>query len=124
MSPAKRRLAESLTDPRALDVERAVGQLPQIYAMCRDYGHQWQPSNAEWLDAEQVYRVTLKCSRCTTLRVMLRNRRGTQLESHYTYPDNYSIKGLGLLSGTDRDQIRLRSMGVSTPAPAKRGKTA
>lgn len=101
-----------MTDPHSLDVERAVAQLAVEYAQCRDYGHQWQPSNAEWLAADQCYRVTLKCPRCTTIRTLLRNRRGTQLESHYDYPDGYSIKGLGHLSGTDRDQIRLRSMGI------------
>jgi hypothetical protein len=62
---------------------------------------------------------------------VLRNRRGAQIESHYDYPDNYSIKGLGPLSGTDRDLIRLRSMGLDTatvvvkPAtPIKRGRKA
>jgi hypothetical protein len=118
------RKAEALTDPHSLDVERAVGELPQIYAMCRDYGHQWQPSNAEWLEAEQVYRVTLKCSRCTTLRTLLRNRRGSQLESHYDYPDGYAIKGLGPLSGTDRDQIRLRSMGITPAAKTTKARKA
>jgi hypothetical protein len=118
------RRAEALTDPHSLDVERAVGQLPQIYAMCRDYGHQWEPSNAEWLQAEQVYRVTLKCPRCTTLRTLLRNRRGSQLESHYDYPDGYTIKGLGHLSGTDRDQIRLRSMGITPAAKPTKARKA
>jgi hypothetical protein len=118
-APAKRRKAEALTDPHSLDVERAVSAIPQAYAMCRDYGHPWAPSNVEWLDAEQCYRVTLKCPRCSTLRTILRNRRGSQLESHYDYPDGYAIKGLGPLSGTDRDQIRLRSMGITPEAPAK-----
>ena len=72
----------------------------------------WMPSNAELLEAEHVYRVTLKCPRCTTIRTTLRNTRGAQLESHYDYPDGYAITGLGRLSGTDRDQIRLRSMGL------------
>lgn len=119
MSPAKSRKAEALTDPHSLDVERAVAAIPQIYCQCRDYGHQWQPSNAEWLAAEQCYRVTLKCGRCVTVRTVLRNRRGAQIESHYDYPDNYSIKGLGMLSGTDRDLIRLRSMGVTAEPKAK-----
>lgn len=119
---ARQRLAEQLTDPHALDVRAAVSQLPQDFAVCRDFGHRWDPSNAEWLDSDQVWRVTLKCGRCTTLRTVLRNRRGAQLESHYDYPDNYHISGLGRLSGTDRDEIRLRSMGI-TPA-AKRGKAS
>jgi hypothetical protein len=120
MSPAKQRKAEALTDPRALDVAAAVVEMPQEFALCRDYGHQWNPSNAEWLTAEQVWRVTLKCPRCQTLRTVLRNRRGHQLESHYDYPDGYAIKGLGMLSGTDRDQIRLRSMGILTKPTAKK----
>lgn len=123
MSPAKQRKAEQLTDPRSLDVAAAVVEMPQDYALCRDYGHQWNPSNAEWLPKEQCYRVTLKCPRCTTVRTVLRNRRGHQLESHYDYPDGYAIKGLGFLSGTDRDQIRLRSMGILQP-PAKNGKAS
>lgn len=110
-----KRRAEQLTDPHSLDVEQAARELPQAYAMCRDYGHQWNPSDAKWLESEQVWRIDLKCPRCLTIRSLLRNRRGTQLESHYEYPDGYAIKGLGPLSGVDRDQIRLRSMGVLQP---------
>ena len=119
MTSAKSRKAETLTDPHSLDVASAVAAVPQIYCQCRDYGHQWNPSNAEWLESEQCYRVTLKCPRCTTMRTILRNRRGAQLESHYDYPDGYAIKGLGPLSGTDRDQIRLRSMGITPETPTK-----
>ena len=120
MSPAKQRKAETPTDPRALDVAAAVVELPQTFAQCRDYGHQWKPSNVDWLPKEQCYRVTLRCPQCTTLRTVLRNRRGAQLESHYDYPDGYAIKGLGFLSGTDRDQIRLRSMGLLEKPKAKK----
>jgi hypothetical protein len=107
-----RRKAGALTDPHSLEVERAVIAIPVDFAQCRDYGHPWQPSDAEWLTSENCYRVTLKCPRCTTLKIVLRNGRGAQLESHYEYPEGYAINGLGRLTGSDRDQIRLRSMGL------------
>jgi hypothetical protein len=116
LSPRK---AETLTDPRSIEVADAVSKMPEIYAQCRDYGHPWNPSNVEWMAKEQVWRCTLRCPRCATLKTMLRNRRGHQLESHYDYPDGYAVKGLGMLSGTDRDQIRLRSMGVLNGKAAK-----
>lgn len=120
--PAKQRKAEQLTDLHSLDVEKAVGAMRPEHIQCRDYGHSWQPSNAVWLTAEQCYRVDLKCSRCTTIRTRLLNRRGAQLESHYDYPDGYAVKGIGRLTGTDRDQIRLRS--VLGLMETKKGKTA
>lgn len=113
MSPAKRRrgrLAGALTDPHSLDVEKAVTAMPVEHVQCRDFGHNWQPHNAVWLDRDQCYQVDLRCSRCTTVRTRLLNRRGAQLDSHYNYPDGYTITGIGRLTGTDRDQIRLKSV--------------
>lgn len=109
-TPRKSRKAEQLTDPHSVDVGRAINAMAPEHIQCRDYGHNWQPSNAAWLASEQCYRVDLRCSRCSTIRTRLLNRRGAQLESHYDYPDGYAVKGIGRLTGTDRDQIRLKSV--------------
>jgi len=38
------------------------------------------------------------------------SRTGALLDSKYDYADGYTVKGLGRLSGVDRDVIRLQSI--------------
>jgi hypothetical protein len=88
----------------------------QIYGMavehvqCRDFGHSWRPFSARWLPADNCFEQILRCQRCTTTRTRHLGSRGQQLDSSYDYVEGYTVKGMGRLSGTDRDVIRLASV--------------
>lgn len=88
----------------------------QIYGMavehvqCRDFGHSWRPFSARWLPSYNYFEQILRCQRCTTTRTRHLGSRGQQLDSSYDYVEGYTVKGMGRLSGTDRDVIRLASV--------------
>lgn len=92
-------------------LETALDHLSASYIQCRDFGHSWRPYSAR-LDAEMhCYVQELRCSRCTTIRARMIGLRGQLLDSHYDYPEGYTLpKGMGRLSGDDRDGIRYRSI--------------
>jgi len=92
---------------RTRSIDEALGDLDDSSLQCRDFGHSWRPFDARWLPSRRQYDERLQCGRCKTLRVRLLDSRGAQLAAHYVYPDGYLVKGLGRLTGTDRDALRL-----------------
>lgn len=96
------------TRKRSAEVGRTVAGMAIDHLQCRDYGHLWRPRNARKIG--RIYEQTLVCERCTTERVRHLSARGELLDAHYSYAAGYTMKGLGRLTGADRDQIRLASI--------------
>ena len=96
--------------PQEIDVEAAIGKMKIDHVQCRDFGHSWRPFSARWLPQENCYESQLRCARCSAIRTRWLSRTGTQLSGHYDYADGYLVKGLGRLTGSDRDHIRLASV--------------
>lgn len=91
-------------------VQAATAEIRTEHLACRDYGHAWAPFTASWSGTERAYFVQLRCARCGTLRARVIDRRGAQVASHYVYADGYLVHGLGRLTGSDRDSVRLASV--------------
>ena len=91
-------------------VEQAIKHMDLAHIQCRDFGHSWRPYSARWMAKDNAYQSQLQCQRCKTLRVRWLSKTGAQLSGSYDYPEGYLVKGLGRLSGTDRDVIRLQSV--------------
>lgn len=91
-------------------VRAAIADLSDAHLQCRDFGHAWRPYQAEYVPQRRQYVERLQCPRCSTMRVRLLDSRGAQLANHYAYPDGYQVKGIGRLSGSDRDAVRLASL--------------
>lgn len=113
-SPSRRKRG-----PAALSAVPEIGQTElekQIYSMtiehvqCRDFGHSWRPFSARLLPGQNMFEQVLRCARCTTVRTRHLGMRGQLLDSSYDYVDGYQMKGLGRMSGTDRDVVRLASV--------------
>lgn len=80
----------------------ALQELPDNWIMCRDMRHAWEVdqdfhvTKAKGGKATEIKR-TLACLRCGTGRVETYHSTKWGLEKvaqHYTYPDNYQIKGV------------------------------
>jgi hypothetical protein len=91
-------------------VEKAVQGMDVEHLQCRDFGHSWRPFSVQWVNRLNLYEYQLKCMRCTTIRTRWHDRTGAVVSSNYDYVEGYQIHGLGRLSGTDRDVIRLASI--------------
>jgi hypothetical protein len=90
------------------------------HVQCRDFGHSWRPFTARWLAKFNSYESQLICARCNTVRTRFLSRTGEQLSGGYDYAEGYLVKGLGRLTGHDRDSIRLASIqAVLTPDTAE-----
>ena len=96
--------------PHELDVETAIAAIDPDHIQCRDTGHTWSRHNARWITADNCWEQTLRCRQCGTERVRFLSRTGAILDSSYHYADGYTIKGLGRLTSSDRDGIRLRGV--------------
>lgn len=107
-----------MAQPKKPDVATLVHDLRTDFLQCRDFGHAWRPYTANWIAAERAYRTELRCSRCKTIRVRWINNRGEQVGAHYLYTDGYQMQGVGRLTGTDRDQLRLESIHRVLPEDA------
>lgn len=116
---AKRRAGAGNAKPQAApqpapdgpqELGTAIKALRPEFLQCRDYLHAWRPFTAQWMPSFNVYEVREQCMRCHTLRIRELDRHGHVLARHYEYPDGYSMKGLGRLTGDDRDKIRLASL--------------
>lgn len=92
------------------DVEGAVNKMSVDHLQCRDFGHSWRPFSARWMPRENYYESQLRCARCHTIRTRWLSRTGAQVGGSYDYAEGYQIKGLGRLTGTDRDHVRLASV--------------
>ena len=98
--------ARKVIDP----LEKFINTLELEHLQCRDFGHSWRPFTARWMAEDRCYESQLRCGRCGTLRVRRLSRTGSQIGSHYDYPEGYVTKGMGRLTGSDRDKIRLASL--------------
>lgn len=96
--------------PPETEVEKAVKGMELAHIQCRDFGHSWRPYTARWMQQDNAYESQLQCQRCRTVRTRWLSARGEQLSGGYEYPEGYLVKGLGRLSGHDRDIIRLQSV--------------
>ena len=126
----KRRAADRLPKQRAVstaepampahgsdaDVAQAISHMGLEFIQCRDFGHSWRPYSARWVPSDNCYESQLRCARCKTIRSRFLSRTGSQLSGNYDYPEGYLTKGLGRLTGTDRDMIRLASVLAVLPA--------
>lgn len=110
MSTPRKRPAKKTPTKATPDLGVIVHELRTDYLQCRDFGHSWRPYTARWDARENAYRTELRCSRCKTIRVRWIGPRGQQLDSRYDYSDGYLVKGIGRLTGSDRDALRLESV--------------
>lgn len=92
------------------DLDDALKNMNVDYIQCRDFGHSWRPHTARWLESQQHYESQLRCSRCGTMRQRFLSRTGAQIGGAYLYAEGYRVKGVGRLTGGDRDKVRLRSI--------------
>ena len=98
-----------MRDP-SFDLDAAIGSMPDSHLHCRDYGHSWRAFTAAWNAKERAYDQTLRCTRCRALRSRLLDSHGNVLNTNYTYPDSYLVRGMGRLTGDDRGMVRLASV--------------
>ena len=92
------------------DLDAAIEAMRDSHMQCRDFGHSWRPRAVESVPQRRQWLQQLRCSRCGTVRQRLIDEYGAQLGGGYVYPDGYLTKGLGRLTGTDRDHLRLASL--------------
>lgn len=60
------------------------------YAMCRTLQHEWMPSDIVNNQRNRLYHVTLRCARCTTLKMFLMRYDGIIIKRlGYRYPEGY-----------------------------------
>lgn len=111
VSKAKRR-STAAPPPKMTgsEIERAVKAMDLAFIQCRDFGHSWRPYSARWMAADNAYHSELMCQRCKTIRQRWLSRTGAQLSGNYDYPAGYLVQGMGRLTGSDRDVIRLQSV--------------
>jgi hypothetical protein len=105
----RRQRARILT-PHDAEVAEAIAAIDPDHVQCRDTGHTWSRHNARWIDADNCWEQTLKCRQCGSERVRWLSRSGAILSGRYEYTPGYTIKGVGRLSSSDRDGIRLRGV--------------
>lgn len=106
----RRRKLAAVVDPHVAEVEKLIGDMDLDYILCRDTGHVWTRHNARKIEQDHCYEQTLRCKQCSTVRVRRLSLRGAILDSHYEYPDGYTVRGVGRLTSSDRDAIRLRGV--------------
>jgi hypothetical protein len=101
------------------DLDAAISHMELEFIQCRDFGHSWRPYSARWLPSDNCYESQLRCARCKAIRTRWLSRTGSQVGGGYDYADGYLVKGIGRLTGTDRDKIRLASVLVLLWATAE-----
>lgn len=123
--PPARRAAERRPAARVLataeathnsDLDAAISHMELEFIQCRDFGHSWRPYSARWLPSDNCYESQLRCARCKAIRTRWLSRTGSQVGGGYDYADGYLVKGIGRLTGTDRDKIRLASVLAVLPS--------
>jgi hypothetical protein len=103
---ARRSRMPRLRVVRGTPVGDAISTMVDTHLLCRDFGHSWRPWAAEWIPQRRQYLEALVCHRCEAVRRRLLDEYGAQLGQSYTYPDGYLVKGLGRLTGDDRNSLR------------------
>lgn len=97
----------SLTRKELLE---AFAKMPSAYRDCRDFGHIWQPVNAEPIGGGN-YERQFKCARCPKERYQEIDRRGYIVRSgHRKQPDDYGITGGGYFDADQRAALRMVQM--------------
>ena len=92
------------------EVQVFAAGLNNSFLLCRDLGHNWRPWGAQWVPEDNAYNRTLRCTRCKTARMQVLSVRGEVIQSKYDYADGYQHKGLGRVTGSGRDALRLESI--------------
>jgi hypothetical protein len=65
---------------------------PDDYAVCRTWGHAWDPGwEPSSITPGPVWRnrLSARCTRCTTERIDAIGALGDVMQRHYNYPDGY-----------------------------------
>lgn len=118
-APVKARPTDNKNEQH-LDLNQVVSKMDLSQVQCRDFGHSWRPYSARWLPSYNSYESQLQCMRCKTVRTRFLSRTGEQLNNNYDYAEGYLVKGMGRLTGHDRDVIRLASiLAVISPDTAE-----
>ncbi len=106
--------------PPSMNLRQVVDDMSTDFVQCRDWGHSWEPYTAR--PAEHgCFASVLRCKRCKNVRTRIIGPRGQVISSGYDYPDGYLVQGMGRLTGTDRDMLRLSSiMRLMEAAPRPR----
>lgn len=119
-APAKRSASTATPTKPAhgheVDLDAAISHMELEFIQCRDFGHSWRPYSARWVPRDNCYESQLRCARCKAIRTRWLSRTGSQIGGGYDYADGYLVKGIGRLSGTDRDKIRLASIIAVLPS--------
>jgi uncharacterized C2H2 Zn-finger protein len=87
-----------------------IASLDPDHIQCRDFGHSWTPYAARWIPKDREYESVLRCTRCQTLRTRRLSRTGQLIANHYGYSDGYLLRGIGRMTSSDRDTIRVASV--------------
>ena len=111
------------TDDEVTDIDAYLSNTS--YFECREIGHAWVGKHKGWMIEENsygtVYTKTLKCMRCPTIRTDICNASLEFVTRHYTYPDDYQVKGVTL----SRDVVRRWGFEhMSQPARTRRKRAA
>lgn len=111
----RRRKPPLVVDREAPDfaLEAVVDGMREEHIQCRDFSHSWRPFTASVVrygNRGSAYEQQLRCSRCRSIRRRLLSMTGSVITSNYDYSDGYIIKGLGRLTGTEKDHLRLVSV--------------
>jgi len=93
----------------------SINDIPDEYLACRDLGHAFQPWDVRRF--RQEYERVLRCSRCSTFKTQVLDRRGYIQRSWYQYPEQqmenghaaYVLKGIGRMTVDMRAEIRVMS---------------
>lgn len=84
-------------------------RLREEYLLCRVIGHQWEEFTPIGMRRPHFgYRLSLRCSRCTTERHELINSRGEVGSRSYVYPDDYDIPGRAVRTDLRVEVVRRR----------------
>lgn len=101
-------MARRITSARSEAADFAHG-LPDEFLSCRDFGHSWAGVRARWVPAERAWHRVMQCRRCQSERIQVLSQTGAILSGRYDYAEGYLTHGIGRLTGTDRDALRLES---------------
>jgi hypothetical protein len=106
------------------DVQEVAQNWSDQFLECRTYGHHWRPQAATYTKDKRAISTVHVCRCDTERRSMLDARTGWVLSVHYVYPDGYTTKGLGRITGDAKGALRLagvhRVFGVRPPKTRKR----
>jgi hypothetical protein len=93
------------------DPETWANSLEDNYLLCRDWGHGWRAYTALWDNKMKIFKRSLRCPRCKTIRHQELSQQGVVVGSYYEYADGYlAPAGIGRLTKDVRSYLRLESV--------------